>query len=94
MIGVSRDRINNEDIRRKTKATDIVRRIARLKWAEGWAGAVKFSSINRARVNAARVGLQCVGPLNVSCVGPATVARIERGSGSLRADDDDDVDEK
>lgn len=37
MLGVSlRDRIRNEEIRRRTKVTDIARRIARLKWQ--WAG--------------------------------------------------------
>ncbi|KAL0852521.1 hypothetical protein ABMA27_017001 [Loxostege sticticalis] len=37
MLGVSlRDRIRNEEIRRRTKVTDIARRIANLKWQ--WAG--------------------------------------------------------
>ena len=37
MLGVSlRDRIRNEEIRRRTKVTDIARRIAKLKWQ--WAG--------------------------------------------------------
>lgn len=37
MLGVSlRDRIRNEEIRRRTKVTDIARRIAQLKWQ--WAG--------------------------------------------------------
>lgn len=37
MLGTSlRDRIWNEEIRRRTKVTDIIKRIAELKW--GWAG--------------------------------------------------------
>ena len=37
MLGVSlRDRIRNEDIRKRTKVTDVARRIAKLKWQ--WAG--------------------------------------------------------
>ncbi|KAI8421377.1 hypothetical protein MSG28_009457 [Choristoneura fumiferana] len=37
MLGVSlRDRIRNDDIRNRTKVTDIARRIAKLKWQ--WAG--------------------------------------------------------
>ncbi|KAI8439764.1 hypothetical protein MSG28_013451 [Choristoneura fumiferana] len=37
MLGVSlRDRIRNDDIRSRTKVTDIARRIAKLKWQ--WAG--------------------------------------------------------
>ena len=37
MLGVTlRDRIRNDEIRRRTKVTDIARRIARLKWQ--WAG--------------------------------------------------------
>ncbi|CAH2251132.1 jg11818 [Pararge aegeria aegeria] len=37
MLGVSlRDQIRNEEIRRRTRVTDIAQRVARLKWQ--WAG--------------------------------------------------------
>ncbi|CAH2240827.1 jg13456 [Pararge aegeria aegeria] len=38
MLGVLRDRIRNDEIRRRTKVTDIAQRISKLKWQ--WAGHV------------------------------------------------------
>jgi hypothetical protein len=57
MLGVSlRDRIRNDEIRKRTKVTDIARRIADLKWQ--WAGHIAERSSNGDRVpgDAALVG--------------------------------------
>ena len=60
MLGVSlRDRLRNEEIRRRTKVTDIAQRISKLKWQ--WAGhiarrtdgAVRFSNGDDAPASAA-----------------------------------------
>ena len=46
MLGVSlRDKIRNEDIRRRTKVTDIAFRVCRLKWQ--WAGHIARRTDNR-----------------------------------------------
>ena len=46
MLGVSlRDRIRNEEIRRRTKVTDIARKISNLKWQ--WAGHIARRTDNR-----------------------------------------------
>ena len=46
MLGISlRDRIRNEEIRRRTKVADIARRISKLKWQ--WAGHIVRRSDGR-----------------------------------------------
>lgn len=49
ILGVSLcDRIRNEEIRRRTKITDIARRISKLKWP--WAGHIARRTDNRWRI--------------------------------------------
>lgn len=46
MLGVSlRDKIRNEEIRRRTKVVDIIQRIAELKWQ--WVGHVARLGVDR-----------------------------------------------
>ena len=46
MLGVSlRDRLRNEEIRRRTKVTDIAQRISKLKWQ--WAGHIALRTDGR-----------------------------------------------
>ncbi|CAH2243962.1 jg16802 [Pararge aegeria aegeria] len=67
MLEVSlRDQIRNEEIRRRTRVTDIAQRVAKLKWkssghiARGTDGSMvpKCWNGNPAQVNAVLVGLQ------------------------------------
>ena len=65
MLGVSlRDRIRNDEIRRRTKVTDIAQRIACLKWQ--WAG---YIARRTDRGN----------PLDVGGTGPICVENIGGG---------------
>ncbi|CAH2235721.1 jg1537 [Pararge aegeria aegeria] len=50
MLGVSlRDQIRNEEIRRKTRVTDIAQRVAKLKWQ--WAGHIARRTSIRDELN-------------------------------------------
>ncbi|CAH2247559.1 jg750 [Pararge aegeria aegeria] len=71
-----RDQVRNEEIRRRTRVTDIAQRVAKLKWQ--WAGQ-GHSSENPSFVGVLRCWSGDPAPVNAAWVGPQRGGRMTSG---------------